>query len=40
MLPEPIMFRARDVSPPTIQIRRRNCRGDPSLPVIEIKAAA
>ena len=37
---EPISFRARDQESPTIQVKRRSCRGDPSLPMIEIKVAA
>jgi transposase InsO family protein len=35
-LPEPIPIRARDQLEPQIDVRRRCCRGDPRLPIIDI----
>ena len=35
-LPEPLMFQAVDPDKPQIDIRRRHCRGNPWLPVIQI----
>lgn len=35
--PRPSSFRADDGQPPHIRIRRIPCRGDPYLPVIDIK---
>ncbi|MEM1108874.1 MAG: integrase core domain-containing protein [Planctomycetota bacterium] len=38
--PEPIPIRSRDFSQPKICIQRRSCRGDPALPIVDIRLAA
>ena len=35
-LPAPVPIRARDELQPQIEIRRKHCRGDPRLPVIDV----
>ena len=39
-LPEPMPIRSRDSHGVSIQVQRRSCRGDPGLPVVELRVAA
>ncbi|MEM1109975.1 MAG: integrase core domain-containing protein [Planctomycetota bacterium] len=38
--PEPIPIRSRDHQEPNIKVQRRSCRGDPGLPIVDIRLAA